>query len=133
MSRPRKWRKICCMPQTNAFSPIGKCRFDEPVTMSVDEYEIIRLMDMEGLNQDESATRIGVARSTVQRIYNNARKKLADFLINGKTLRIEGGDYRLCEAGGQEQSECKWHCCRRGQNNSDTYPNKSGESYENKS
>lgn len=117
------------MPQVDAFAPVGAAYTDEPVTMSVDEYEIIRLMDLEGLSQDESAERMGVARSTVQRIYDDARKKLADFLINGKSLRIEGGDYRLCEGGEQERHGCRGRCCRHGcKNNFDP-----GDNNENKS
>lgn len=106
------------MPQVDAFAPVGASYTDEPIRMSVDEYEIIRLMDLEGFSQDESAERMGVARSTVQRIYDDARKKLADFLINGKSLRIEGGNYRLCEGDEQERHGCRGRCCRHGcQNN----------------
>jgi len=117
MPRPRKWRKVCCMPRVNTFGPVGAPYVDEPVNMGVDEYEIIRLMDLEGLSQDESAERMGVARSTVQRIYDDARKKLADFLINGKSLRIEGGDYRLCEGNAQEKCGCHGRCRHHGQQN----------------
>lgn len=106
------------MPRVEAFGPVGESHTDAWVTMSVDEYEIIRLMDLEGLSQDESAERMGVARSTVQRIYDDARKKLADFMINGKSLKIEGGDFRLCEANERERCGCHGHCHRHGwQNN----------------
>lgn len=105
------------MPRVDAFVPAGESHPDVSVTMSVDEYEIIRLMDLEGLSQDESAERMGVARSTVQRIYDDARKKLADFLIHGKSLKIEGGDYRLCEANEQECCGCRGHCHRQGWQN----------------
>lgn len=115
MPRPRKWRRVCCMPQVNAFEPVDASHMEEPVNMSVDEYEIIRLMDLDGLSQGESAERMGVARSTVQRIYDDARKKLADFLINGKSLRIEGGDYRICEGDAQEQCGCHGRCRHHGQ------------------
>lgn len=117
MPRPRKWRRVCCMPRVDAFVPAGESHPDVSVTMSVDEYEIIRLIDLEGLSQDESAERMGVARSTVQRIYDDARKKLADFLINGKSLRIEGGDYRLCEADEQQRCGCRGRCHRQGWQN----------------
>lgn len=117
------------MPRVKAFGPVGEFCADEWVTMSVDEYEIVRLMDLEGLNQDESAERMGVARSTVQRIYNDARKKLADFLINGKLLRIEGGDYRLCKADEQERCECRGRCYGHGrQNNGKTGVDEEGKS-----
>ena len=64
---------------------------------SVEEYEVIRLIDLEGLEQEQCAERMDVARSTVQRMYTEAKQKVADSLVNGKILRIEGGDYILCE------------------------------------
>ena len=56
--------------------------------MTLDEYEAIRLMDLENLQQEQAAAQMGVARTTVQLIYNNARRKLADCLVNGKRLVI---------------------------------------------
>ncbi|OFH98000.1 hypothetical protein CLOACE_22850 [Clostridium acetireducens DSM 10703] len=96
MARPRKWRRVCTLPQINKFGPVDKSDIVDELIMTVDEYETIRLMDLVGLNQEECANTMGVARSTVQRIYNDARKKLADSLVNGKILKIEGGDYKIC-------------------------------------
>lgn len=73
--------------------------------MTVDEYETIRLIDLEGFTQEESAEQMNIARTTVQRIYNDARKKLAESLVNGKMLMIEGGDYKLCD-GIEESCDC---------------------------
>lgn len=67
--------------------------------MLVDEYEAVRLIDLEGMTQEECADKMHVARTTVQAIYTAARKKLADTIVNGKRLLIEGGDYRVCEGG----------------------------------
>ncbi len=74
--------------------------------MSVEEYETIRLMDYEGLMQEECAERMEVARTTVQRIYNDARKKMADFLVGGKSLVIEGGDFVLCNESHDGHYNC---------------------------
>lgn len=96
MARPRKWRKVCCLPESNMFGPLDTKNTDsKPIIMTVDEYETIRLIDLEGMMQEECADRMNVARTTVQRIYNDARKKIAESLVNGNVLRIEGGDYML--------------------------------------
>jgi len=98
LPRPRKWRKVCGLPRVSLFGPLNKrtCETD-PVVMTVDEYETIRLIDWEGMTQEECAEKMNVARTTVQRIYNDARKKLSETLVQGKLLRIEGGDYKLCD------------------------------------
>lgn len=111
MSRPRKWRNVCCLPQSNLYGPLNGLKLNnEIITMSVDEYETIRLIDLEGMIQEECAEQMNVARTTVQKIYNDARKKLADSLISGKILKIEGGDYKLCD-----ENETEYRCvrCRR--------------------
>ena len=106
MPRPRKWRKVCCMPESNCFGPLNATlNHNYFVIMTVDEYETIRLIDLQGFTQEECAEKMDIARTTVQRIYNDARKKLADSLVNGKVLRIEGGDYQLCD-GREELCDC---------------------------
>jgi uncharacterized protein len=111
MSRPRKWRKVCCLPESNRFGPLnGKVDRDNIVIMTVDEYETIRLIDLEGLTQVECSNQMNIARTTVQGIYFEARKKIAESLVNGKVLRIEGGDYKLCD--GLEHS-CGGVNCKR--------------------
>ncbi len=98
MPRPVKWRRVCCMPDNSRYGPLDK-QIDERnvVFMSVDEYEAIRLIDAEGCTQEECAEQMNVSRSTVQSIYDSARKKLAASLIDGSMLRIEGGEFRLCD------------------------------------
>jgi len=108
MPRPRKFRRVCCLPKVNEFAPIDINRGNEVIYMTVEEYETIRLMDLEGLSQEETAERMGVGRSTVQRIYEEARKKVADFIVNGKVLKIKGGDYSICD---ENNIGCK--VCRR--------------------
>jgi len=80
--------------------------------MTVEEYETIRLIDLEGMMQEECAERMKVARTTVQRIYNDARKKLATSLVNGNILKIEGGDYELCDGSIQMYGCGKCHRSR---------------------
>jgi predicted DNA-binding protein (UPF0251 family) len=101
MARPMKWRKVCCLPESNRFGPLDSpADAENHVNMTVDEYETIRLIDLEGFTQEECAKQMNIARSTVQGIYIEARKKLAESLVNGKVLLIEGGEYRLCEGLG---------------------------------
>ena len=97
MPRPVKCRKVCCMPENLEFIPSNFDFEKEPVAMTVDEYETIRLIDREGLSQEECGNLMEVARTTVQQIYTSARKKLADALVEGLPLKIGGGEYRLCE------------------------------------
>ena len=102
MSRPSKCKKVCCLPISNLFGPLNAPNLNgEIITMSVEEYETIRLIDLDGMLQEECAESMNVARTTVQRIYNDARKKLADALVNGSLLKIEGGNYKLCDEGQQ--------------------------------
>ena len=97
MSRPRKYRKVCHFPNSLSFSPAESPGEKEPVLLTVDEYETIRLIDREGFSQEECGERMGIARTTVQLIYASARQKLAQMLVDGKPLQIAGGDYRLCD------------------------------------
>jgi Predicted DNA-binding proteins len=111
MPRPRKWKKVCCLPENNLYGPLnGPAINSQIIIMTVEEYETIRLIDLEGLTQEECAERMQVARATVQKIYNDARNKLAESLVNGNILKIEGGDYKL-----YDESEQIYGCrrCRR--------------------
>ncbi|MEA4832409.1 hypothetical protein SDC9_79990 [bioreactor metagenome] len=117
MPRPRKWRKVCCLPDNNRFGPLDSpINTDKGINMTVDEYETIRLIDLESFTQEECAAKMNIARTTVQKIYNDARKKLADSLVNGKVLWIEGGEYRLCDGMGKGcgGGGCRRHRCGMG-------------------
>ena len=101
MPRPIKRRNVCSLPESNRFGPLGLTSSSEPsVIMTVDEFEAIRLIDLEGFTQEESAEQMNIARTTVQAIYSGARRKLAESLIEAKVLLIEGGEYRLCDGSG---------------------------------
>lgn len=109
MPRPRKRRRVCELPETLLFKPAGKpITESELVVITIDEYEVIRLIDLEGLNQEECAERMEVARSTIQRMYEEVKRKLADSIVNGKAFKIEGGDYKLCEF---DRGDCTTPCC----------------------
>ena len=108
MARPRKCRKVCCLPNSDLFGPLStNASKAETVIMTVEEYETIRLIDFSNLTQEACSERMAVARTTVQKIYGDARKKIAEALVNGSTLKIEGGDYTLCN---DEEPYCG--CCR---------------------
>ena len=106
------------MPGIREFRPVGETSCEDAVVLTVDEYEAIRLIDRQGFSQEECSSYMQVARTTVQLIYNAARKKLADALVEGLPLRIEGGDYRLCD--GKEEycgcGGCRKHRCSFGRN-----------------
>lgn len=97
MPRPTKCRKVCHFPETLEFIPKQGADEKSPVILTVDEYETIRLIDKEGMSQEQCSAFMQVARTTVQRVYDNARKKLADVLVDGRPLRITGGDFLLCD------------------------------------
>lgn len=114
MARPPKLRTVCKNPEYSRFfsEPCGAQVF----TLAVEEFEVIRLMDAIGLTQQECAQQMGVARTTVQRIYCDARKKLAAFITSGGTLCVGGGSYGICHRSGA--AGCgRGFCCKRAYDN----------------
>jgi len=92
MPRPHKLRRIGSAPEATVFKPAGiRARELSWVTMTEDEYEAIRLVDRDGLQQEEVAELMGVSRPTVSRILARGRKKLAEMLATASALLIEGG------------------------------------------
>lgn len=92
MPRPHCPRFVEQAIGSAVFKPAG-VPLDElaVVEMTLDELEAVRLADLEGLYQEEAAARMGVSRATLGRIVESARHKIADALVNGRALRIEGG------------------------------------------
>ncbi len=112
MARPTKWRKIENIPAIPYFVPSDKDIPEiEKNILKLEELEAIRLKDLEGLEQEECASKMEVSRPTFQRILISAREKVADSLINGKTILIEGGNFTLnicpvkCSSCGKEWME----------------------------
>jgi uncharacterized protein len=96
MTRPKKCRRIQEMPATTYFKPAGiPLRQLAEVILSVEETEALRLKDIDGLDQAAGGEQMNISRPTFQRVLNSARRKLADAVLNGKAIHIEGGDYEL--------------------------------------
>ena len=92
MPRPKCCRQVGALPHRRCFRPEGAASScSGEVVLSFDEYESLRLADLEGLYQEQAALRMNVSRQTFGRIVEAARRKVADVIVNGKTLRIAGG------------------------------------------
>jgi predicted DNA-binding protein (UPF0251 family) len=109
MVRPQKDRFVAFKPHISYFKPRGipMLELDE-VRLTVDEREAIRLSDLIGLSHEKAGRRMGVSRATFGRIIQHARKAVADAIINGKAINVEGGNYKLIEAA-------RIFCCQRCQ------------------
>lgn len=127
MPRPNKCKCVSRMPRFCCFSPVEQSTaFQGPeetisvdtehmsayrsrplgknrIILNVEEYEVLRLLDYEGMTQEECAAQMDVGRATVQALYAEARKKMARFLVEGSGLWIEGGNYRLAETGSRKR------------------------------
>ncbi len=90
MARPKQCRQVMSVPQTMGFKPIGRCCRKEPVRLPLDAYEVIRLLDYEGLQQTEAAEVMKVSRPTLTRIYEQARRAVAKALVEGLPILLTG-------------------------------------------
>jgi uncharacterized protein len=96
MTRPKCCRKIGCGPDATYFKPRGiPVSSLEEVHLTLDEFEAVKLADYEGLYQEQAAARMTISRQTFGRIIDAAHKKIADALIHGKALKIEGGEVEI--------------------------------------
>jgi predicted DNA-binding protein (UPF0251 family) len=96
MSRPFKSRRVTFMPEVTFFKPAGiPLRALGQVRLTVEEAEAIRLKELEGLEQEAGGVKMNISRPTFQRILASARQKIADALLNGKAIRIEGGNFEI--------------------------------------
>lgn len=103
MARPVRCRRICFEPRYDSFAPCG-VQSTEQVLLTVDEFEAVRLIDHEKKTHEQCARQMGISRTTVTEMYERARRKIADCIVNGKTLCISGGNYAFCEGSA-------WKCC----------------------
>ena len=90
--RRKKVRYIQAMPSISQFSPRGKAGRPDEVELRIDEFEAINLADHLGLDQSQGAQMMGISRPSFGRILRQARKVMADGLVNGKIIRIQGGN-----------------------------------------
>ena len=98
MARPVRCRKVFCSPDSNYFKPKGiPIKLLEEVNLTMDEFEAIRLADLEGKYQEDAAKKMNISRQTFGNIITSAHKKLADTLVNTKALKIEGGVVKMME------------------------------------
>lgn len=103
MPRPIKCRKIEKLPEYSYFKPTGMPLYElEEITLKIEEFEAVRLKDLLGLDQSACSEKMDVSRQTFQRIYYSAKEKIADALVNGKAIRIQGGNY--------SKTKCKMIC-----------------------
>ena len=96
MARPRNCRRVGLLPESYYFKPRGiPLSLLEEVILIVDEFEAIRLADLDGLYQEQAAEKMNVSRQTFGRIIESAHKKVAETLVKGKALKIEGGEFEM--------------------------------------
>lgn len=105
MPRPKQHRRMCNPPKMQGFKPYGiPLKELETVVLLFEEYESVRLLDYEGLTQEQAAERMNVSRPTLTRIYEKARQTIAKAFVEGKMIEIDGGN--VC-------FERQWYRCKR--------------------
>ncbi len=107
MARPKSCRRVSQLPSCKVFKPIGvPISVLEEIVLSMDEFEALRLADLEGLYQEQAAERMNVSRQTFARIIEDARRKVAQVLTEGLALRIEGGEVHMAETRSFTCDQC---------------------------
>jgi uncharacterized protein len=108
MARPKCCRNIGLMPENIHFKPVGtESKLFEEVLMTLDEFEAVRLAYYEGMYQEQAASMMNISRPTFGRIIESAQRKLADFLVNGKALKITGGEIFVINSNLNPCENCK--------------------------
>lgn len=98
MPRPFKCRRVCGNPVASYFKPRGiPVSVLKEISLTIDEFEAIRLADLGGLYQEDAAKKMNISRQTFGNIIESAHKKIADSIVNAKALKIEGGVVKMIE------------------------------------
>jgi predicted DNA-binding protein (UPF0251 family) len=96
MPRPRICRRVRFRPGVTYFKPAGVRMIDlDEVVLTVDEYEAVRLVDLEEVGQGKAGKQMKISQPTLSRLLKSARKKISKAIIKGKAIRIEGGSYKF--------------------------------------
>jgi predicted DNA-binding protein (UPF0251 family) len=110
MPRPQCFRRVWFEPNFTYFKPAGISMIDlEESILTVDEFEAVRLKDLEGLDEHAAAKKMNISQPTFNRIVSSARKKISDAIVNGKAIKIEGGHFKLVRA-----TKRRFRCCDCG-------------------
>jgi predicted DNA-binding protein (UPF0251 family) len=117
MPRPKIARRVFSEPGISYFKPAGvRMAALEERTLAVEEFEALRLKDLEGMGQEEAAGKMGISQPTFCRLVSLARNKVADAIVNGKAIRIEGGSFevfgRMHGFGKERPKRERNGCCR---------------------
>ncbi len=98
MPRPRLFRKVRFQPEVTYFKPAGIRMSElEDSILTVDEFEALRLKDLLALDQEKAANKMNISQPTFHRLLLDARRKVADAIVNGKAIKIEGGIYKMVQ------------------------------------
>jgi len=101
--RPKKYRIVRLYPRISQFSPRGRPGRPEEINLTMDEFEAIRLADQRGFNQKEAAQSMHISQQTFSRILRRAHKSLADGIVNGKIIKVQGGYYVISSHEGRDK------------------------------
>ena len=119
MPRPKCCRRVSALPICSIYKPAGVSVSDlREVSLTVDEFEALRLADYQGLYQEQASERMGISRQTFGRIIEAAHKKVAQTLVEGCALRIEGGEIEMAQirasvrCGRGQGCQCTPRCLR---------------------
>lgn len=96
--RPRIRRRIRRLPRVNYFKPAGiRMKELQEIVLNCEEFEAIRLVDFEEIGQLKAGKKMNISQPTLSRLLKNGRKKISEAIIQGKAIRICGGDYKICK------------------------------------